>query len=358
MRKPEDTALIDRELAALEEALALGEPTAPDRATRELQELGLLLREDAPEPEPAFAARLGARVRAGFPRRRRLPQLRRPPTPVLAGAGAVLLAGAVAVPLTRNGGREEPVTGVASGGRPETAAPSLRSDEGGFQPGSRRRIERSAALTIAAPGGKLDEVADGVTAVADRHRGFVLRSSVTSGEEGPRGGSFDLRIPAGELQPALKELASLGKVRSRTQSGQDVTRGYVSVRDRLDAARAERRSLLRRLERADTDAEAEAIRRRLDLVAAQIRGLRAQLRDLRLRTNYASVSVTLMAEGADSGSSGGFGDAFDDFTASLAASGELALRALGVALPLSLLGLAGWLIVRHGRRRRRESALV
>src|SRR5919109_2551865 len=126
MRKPEDTALIDRELAALEEALALGEPTAPDRATRELQELGLLLREDAPEPEPAFAARLGARVRAGFPRRRRLPQLRRPPTPVLAGAGAVLLAGAVAVPLTRNGGGGGAGTRGGGGGGPGGPGPAPR----------------------------------------------------------------------------------------------------------------------------------------------------------------------------------------------------------------------------------------
>ena len=345
------------ELTAIDEALAAGEATAEDPVLRELQELGLLLSHDAPEPDLGFEARLGERVRAGFPRRRRLPKLRRPPLPVLAGAAALLLAVAVAIPLLRSDNRDEPTTAL-SAPAPKAADVERFSRGEASAPAAGRRIERSAALTIAAPGGELDRIADGVTAVADRHRGFVLRSSVTSGDEGTSGGSFDLRIPADELQPSLRELASLGKVRSRTQSGQDVTREYVTVSDRLEAARAERKSLLRRLERADTNTEAEAIRHRLDLVAAEIRGLRGQLRDLRLRTNYASVSVTLGPDQGNSGGGSGFGDAFDDFTGSLAASGELALRALGVALPLSLLALIAWWSLRLGRRRRRESALI
>src|SRR5919108_521871 len=79
----------------------------------------------------------------------------------------------------------------------------------------------------------------------------------------------------------------------------------VAAKDRLRAARAERRSLLRRLEVAATDEEAEAIRRRLDLVAGEINGLRAQLRDLRLRTDYSVVTVTLAAREGDSGAGGG-----------------------------------------------------
>ena len=71
-------------------------------------------------------------------------------------------------------------------------------------------------------------------------------------------------------------------MRTRSQSGQDVTQEVVTAADRLQAARAERRSLLRRLENADSDTEAEALRRRLDLNAREIRGLRSQLRELHL----------------------------------------------------------------------------
>ena len=78
-------------------------------------------------------------------------------------------------------------------------------------------------------------------------------------------------------------------MRSQSQSGDDVTRA-VRLGRRLasQAARAERRSLLRRLENADVRHPGGVDPpQRLDLNASEIRGLRGQLRDLRLRTDYA-----------------------------------------------------------------------
>ena len=85
---------------------------------------------------------------------------------------------------------------------------------------------------------------------------------------------------------------------------------------------------------ASTDAEAEAIRRRLDLVGGEISGLRSQLRDLRLRTNYAVVNVTLAEAKKDSGSLGSFGDSLDDAGNLLAGFAGLTIRVLALALPL------------------------
>ena len=206
----------------------------------------------------------------------------------------------------------------------------------------------------------MERVADGITAVTNRYGGFVLSSSVSSGGDNS-GGDFELRIPADRLRPALRDLSELATVRSQSQSGRDVTREVVTARDRLQAARAERRSLLRRLEDADTDEEAEAIRARLDLVAGEINGLRGQLRDLRLRTDYAVVTVSLLAagDGADGGGAGaGFDDAIDDAGDLLVGFAGVLVRALALALPLALLGLLAWLLSGSFRRRRRESALV
>ena len=142
----------------------------------------------------------------------------------------------------------------------------------------------------------MQRVAEQVTAVTNRHGGFVLSSSVSTGEDSS-GGDFNLRIPATEVRPALRDLAALADVRSQSQTGRDVTPAYVTARDRLRAARAERKSLLRRLEAATTDTEAEAIRRRLDIVAGEINALRGRLHGLRLRTDYAVVTVSLHGEG-------------------------------------------------------------
>lgn len=395
MNEPEIPAAIDAELRVVDEALESGSATSSDSLERELQELTLALRAEAAEPSPEFASELRARVRDGFPRSRRLPRprfarpklsrLRRPPKAALAGAASLLLAVAVGVSLqardedrddatpagdldakvTAPGGGEgaKPLTRTRGGAEPAVIAPEPPVGGPGFAPGERRRrIERSASLTLAAPAGDLDRVAEGIVRLTDRYEGFVVRSSLSTGDEGTTGGDFELRIPAERLQAALAELSKLADVRARTQSGQDVTREFASAADRLEAARAERRSLLRRLERAPTDSAAESVRRRLDRNAAEIRGLSAQLRDLRTRTSYAGVTVSLNDGEGDGGASSpgpddDLGAAADDALDSLTDSIAILLRVLGIAIPLGLVAAVIGLGARALRRRRREAAL-
>ena len=389
MTHPEDTATIERDLRAVDAALAGSGPDHEDPAVRELQELALALRADSASPDPGFAGVLRARMDAGFPRRpasararqeatlgrlaaRATRSPRRLPSWLLPAAGTLATVALVALAIAGldgpadqdggGGGRAADAAAGRGGGAAETSALAPASPDAGFAPLRRqRKIERSVSMTLSAPDDEVAKVADGVTDVADRHGGFVLRSDLSTGENGASG-SFELRIPSGRLRPALRDLAGLATVRSQSQSGQDVTREHVTRRDRLQAARAERRSLLRRLEKAATDEEAEAIRRRIDLVPGEINGLRAQLRDLHLRTDYAIVNVELA--GGDGNSDGGGGasssldDAVGDAGELLVVTAGVLIRALAVALPLALAALATWLAARGLRRRRRESALA
>jgi hypothetical protein len=426
----DETATIERDLAAVETALTSGTATHEDAAARELQELALELRADAPRPGPGFAEELRARVEAGFPRdpessraraeaaagrqqatlARLAARAARGPDALsrrfllpIAGVGLPLLLIVVVVfaaggpPGAGGGGDDDAASGgggsvagdgaEAGGGRGEaaqegplnalpispgsgasrdraTVAPSPQPlpRDGGFAPGQRdRKIERSFSLELDVPLDDMARVADGVTAVTNRHGGFVLNSSVNSGEDGG-GGDFSLRIPTDRLRPALRDLAELAPVIRQSQEGRDVTREHVTAKDRLQAARAERRSLLRRLELATTDEEAEAIRQQLDLVAGEISGLRGQLRDLRLRTDYAVVTVSLLVDGNNDDNGGGVGgsfdDAIDDAGGLLVGFAGVLIRALALALPLGLIALVTWVGARAARRRRRESALV
>jgi Domain of unknown function (DUF4349) len=409
----DDTATIERDLAAIEAALASGSATHEEPAARELQDLALALRAEAATPTPEFAEELGGRVRHGFPRgargsrasqdaaRERLAAkaARRPSvvgklahdfTPLAGVVATILLIVGLTVVLSGGsnegalddgggggggaesapadgGGAVEPLTaedqptqqgsGRAAGDTMDDALPISPGDPN-FAPGQlNRRIERSYSLELEVARDQMNRVADDVTQVTSRHGGFVLNSSVSTGEDGG-GGDFSLRIPSDRLRPALRDLAELAPVIRQSQQGRDVTRQHVTAKDRLQAARAERRSLLRRLEEAATDEEAEAIRRRLDLVSGQINGLRAQLRDLRLRTNYAVVNVTLSEAHEDSGELGSFGDSFDDAGNLLAGFAGIAIRVLALALPLGAIVLLGWMAGRVLRRWRRESALV
>jgi hypothetical protein len=390
------------QLVAIDEALETGAADHDDPLTRELQELALALRADAPEADPNFQRRLRGRVESGF----RIPASSgrrslwgRMTMPAFA-TGLVVLPLVLLVVLAGGSGssdengaggggggsvalesggdnagggggraaREAPSRALAGAGAEHAAdraaggstpAVVLPPDDG-FAPGQRnRKIERSIGLELEMPVDQMSRVAEQVTTVTNRYGGFVLSSSVSTGADSA-GGDFELRIPSARLRPALRDLAALADVRTQTQTGRDVTREHVTAKDRLQAARAERRSLLRRLELAITNEQAEAIRRRLDLVAGEISGLRSQLRDLRLRTDYAVVTVSLLPKDGDQGggAGGSFDDALGDAGGLLVGVAGLILRALAVALPLGLIGLVGWLSGRAVRRRQRESALA
>jgi hypothetical protein len=165
-------------------------------------------------------------------------------------------------------------------------------------------------------------------------------------------------VPSASLQDTLSDLSGLADVRSRTQNADDITQPYNAVAGQLGEARALRHSLLSRLAKATTDTEAQALRKRIRLESAQIRSLSARFSALQNRARFATIDVTLVRERAHhAASAGGVSGDFHDALHSLAVSFGIALRVLGVAIPLALLAALGWLGAGILRRRRREAAL-
>ena len=197
--------------------------------------------------------------------------------------------------------------------------------------------------------------------MTDAAGGYVATSDVSSTDRGGGGATFDLRIPTSRLDTTLARLSALAHVRSRSQSGQDVTGAFRGTTERLAEARAERSSLLLRLARATTANEAASIRARLRLVARQIAAIEGELHRLRARTDFSVVSVTITPDrhAATGGGGGGWTprDALRDALRVLAVALGVALVALAVILPLALVGIPAWLAARGSRRRRREHAL-
>ena len=371
-----------------------------------------VLEEITPTPDPDFVADMEWRMRQGFPppRKRRLPrldfgQLGARPRMAAAVAASALLALMVMFAVT--GDDDEPgrpvaaslpaqeesegevSAGAGGGGQADSGATATttsgsrdadarrlaaphpeapQSDEvarslpngggGGVAPGTQvRRIERSAAVTLASDPADFDDISDSIFRTVARHDGFVLQSSFTQGEEGFSSGFFELRVPSGRLQQTLNDLSGLATVRARTESGTDVTAPFVSTRDRLRTAKALRTSLLGRLEVAFTDSAVDALRRRLEIVGNRISRLREQLRGMRERTEFATVIVELVDE--DTGAvSGETDEAIDDAVGSLEDMFNFLIRAAGILIPLGLAAGIAWLAVARARRRARERALA
>jgi hypothetical protein len=147
-------------------------------------------------------------------------------------------------------------------------------------------------------------------------------------------------------------------VTSRTASTQDITRAYVSAEARLEDARDERRALLKALEAADTDAEADSLRRQIRLARGRIAIAARDGAALRRRADRARVSVTVRSTGRRTdGGAWTPGDAVGDAGRILEVSAGIVVVAAAVLIPVAVLALLAALAARTLRRRRREAAL-
>jgi hypothetical protein len=372
--------------------------TVPDTLPPELAELGELLREDPPRPDPRWARGLDQRAAAGFPRPprpslwARLLPARSVLLPAMGAATLVVLLAFVIITSppggddsgssASSGGGSSASSGDGSGASTASAPrPSSQGESssdsagatalqrsskaappvpGGGSPGSdarRRRLqERSASLTLAARPRDIESVADDIVRVTDAAGGFVASSNV-SGE----GGDFALRVPAARLQKTIADLSRLAHVRGRSQSTRDITAEGVSARGRLREYQKEREGLLRALARATTLNETASIKARLRIVNRSIASARTSLARVTNRARYANVSVTLVAD-RSAGVAGGDGtwtpgDALHDAGRVLEVAAGVMLIALAVALPIGVIVALGALAARATTRRRRSRAL-
>ena len=365
--------------------------TAPDTLPPELEELGQLLREDPPRPDPRWARDLDTRAAAGFPRPPRRSWFSRFGPVLLPAMGAVsVLAILVLVAVNAPGpdgsssggsssagggsaassGQTAPTTpqgesssSSASDSAAGTASTLQRSSKsapapGGGSPSSdartKRLQERSASLTLATRPRDIEDVADGIVRVTDNAGGFVASSNVSQD-----GGDFELRVPTARLQKTIADLSRLAHVRGRSQSTRDITAEGVSARGRLRELEKERQGLLRALGAATTLNETESIKARLRIVNRSIASARASLARVNNRARYANVSVTLVADrsAATGGGSWTPGDALHDAGRVLEVAAGVALIALAVALPIAIIAGLFALGARATTRRRRTRAL-
>jgi hypothetical protein len=345
------------ELEAVDAALA-GRYVAPEHA--ELAELALLLRDDRPQPAPAWATHLDRRVAAGFPARpkpRRNWRWLRQAAPVF--ALVAIIAPIVVLGTLNGGGEDSGGSAGAGGGGTSTAADQAAPAERLAAPPSsdlvrERKVQRAVEMTLAAPRRQIDRVAAEIGDITAGVGGFVAQSSVNSSQ----GGDFRLRLPTKRLDTAVQRLSKIAKVRGLTRDAQDITGAFVSARTRLADARAERKSLLKQLAAATTLNETESIRARLRDVSREIALARNELRRVGNRANFADVTVTLVAtRGSTSGGAWTPGDAFHDALRVLEVIAGVLLIGAAVALPLLVAWLLGWLARRGVTRRRRERAL-
>jgi hypothetical protein len=411
---PEVVATLD----AIDATLA-GEAVDPRHA--EIAELALLLADERPRVDPAFATVLDEGVQRRFERPSRAAR-RRFAWSVWAPSAAVAASLIVAVVIVASQGGGGSSSGSADFGSAtvsSSAAPAkqphanalhggtlaLRAPHEKLSPASSRasatssssastaqgaqgpagpaylpningpgqfngpstagrKVVQGARLSLSTTSKRVDQVAQEVFNVIAQQKGIVKSSQVTA-NGGPGGNAeFQLSVPNGNLAATMAALSDLqyAHVASRTDSSQDVTNQFRVDQRRLADDRALRTALLKQLASAVTQAEIDSLNARIHDAAAAISSDENALHAINRSVGYSQIYVEINAgfvPVAVHKGGGGFtvGKAAHDAGHVLTVAAGVALIGLAGLLPLALVLALVWWIYATLRRRSRLQAL-
>jgi hypothetical protein len=201
---------------------------------------------------------------------------------------------------------------------------------------------------------KVDAAALKIRQLAAQVGGYITNSSISGGRDQIRQATFELKIPAPKYDPAVDLLPTIGKVETVTSTAQDVGEEFVDVTARVtNSRRLEERLITLLANRTGKLDEVLRVERELARVREEIERYEGRLRYLSSRVALSTLTITVHEPAPILGNSPGENPiaaalrrAWKNFIAVVAGS----IAALGVVIPLALLGLAGWLGYRRWKR--------
>jgi type IV secretory pathway VirB2 component (pilin) len=201
---------------------------------------------------------------------------------------------------------------------------------------------------------KVDAAVLKVRQLAAQVGGYITNSSITGGRDQIRQATFELKIPASKYEQAADLLSTIGKVETVTSSAQDVGEEFVDVTARVtNSRRLEERLISLLANRTGKLDEVLRVERELARVREEIERYEGRLRYLTSRVAMSTLTVTVHEPSPILGNPPGENPiasalrrAWKNFIAVVAGS----IAALGVVIPVVLLGLAGWIGYKRWKR--------
>ncbi len=186
----------------------------------------------------------------------------------------------------------------------------------------------------------IERAVSAVTRVARAQGGDVFSSNVDNGngnEVAPSSAEMEIRVPSDRFDAAMSGVASFGKVREHSTSAEDLSADITDSDARLRNLRRTESDMLKIMDRSGSIAQVMDAENQLSQVREQIETLESELKAMRGRVSYATISVSMQAEVAAP-------PAERTPVAQLVSAWNDAVHSLG----LTLVGIAGfvlWVVV-------------
>jgi len=210
-----------------------------------------------------------------------------------------------------------------------------------------RKIVYTASVTI-----EIESAVDSipkVKAIAESAKGFVSDSSISEYDNNRKNAKLTIKIPADNFDKVLKDLETLGKVKSQSMYTDDITEKYVDNEARLKNAQRLEANLINLLEKKSKELkDMLAVETELGRVREQIERFEGLKRYYDSKTSMATITVYLNEPYKYSSS------IFDPLGRAFDVAGELFMTAiasivvaLSFAIPwLIVLGIVTYIIIR------------
>lgn len=195
--------------------------------------------------------------------------------------------------------------------------------------------------------------------VASENDGYVYRYDqygALVGDGSALRGWVTIRVPAEALSAFVKDAEALGTVKYQAEGSEDVTQQHVDLAARLDNLRAEEQRLRGFFDAAKNVQEMLAIETELNRIRGEIESLDAQVKYLERQAAMATVTVELVEKQPvvrPDGDSWGFKEAITTGFRGAAAVINFVIAFAIATLPLWVVALVVFLIIRTVLKRRR-----
>jgi Domain of unknown function (DUF4349)/Putative zinc-finger len=156
-------------------------------------------------------------------------------------------------------------------------------------------IARTVSLAITAKDFNASRAS--LDAILARHHGYAASLTANTEQNAARSLQASLRIPAAELNAAVSELKSLGRVENEAQNGEEVTQQHADLVARLKNSRETEQRLQAILQqRTGKIKDVLAVEQEIARVRGEIEQMEAEQKSLEHRVDFATIALKLTEE--------------------------------------------------------------
>lgn len=172
------------------------------------------------------------------------------------------------------------------------AAPGVPSQPGSVYTNvNDRKVIMTASVQLETS--EHDKAVNNIRGIATGAGGYVESSSTWLSDKDRKQTTITIKVPAGQYESCLSQIKALGKVKSETSSGQDVTRQYIDMSARLKNLQAEEKQLSEIMGMSKNVTEVLMVEKELFRVRGEIESTQAQLNYLGSQVDFSTITVSV-----------------------------------------------------------------